>query len=443
MRILGKHTSTPGRADSRDGTTRVSASQLSAATGMDAHTASGCAAVARQPIFDSELAVVGYELLYRTAGADFAVIECAVSATAAVMVTAALDIGITKLVGSAPAFINFPRELLSEELPSPADPRQIVVEVLEDVEPDGQLLKVLATLRQRGYRVALDDFDPTSSKEALLDCADFVKVDVLACAPARLASLVAYLRRWRLQLIAEKIESEQQLIRCRELGFDAFQGYYLRRPETFCARRAPGNWIATLRLLSRLQDPEVSVEDLEANIACDVGLCYRLLRCVNSSYFGLGKSIESIGRAIVVLGLDELRAMCVAILLAGIDDRPEYLAKQAMIRASMCERLCVAAELSERQSYFMAGLLSVSDVLLGVSLEELLESMPLVASVREALLHGTGPMGEALACTIAYENTAWDRVHFRGLPSTVIATAYADGVQWTETLWTRVAASQS
>lgn len=443
MRFLGKRKSTPVHTVPQDGTARVSVRPSSDAAGEEANKLIGCAAVARQPIFDSDLGVVGYELLYRTAGVDFALIDCPVSATAAVLVTAALDIGITKLVGTAPAFINFPRELLTEDLPTPADPQRIVVEVLEDIEPDEQLLSVLAALRQRGYRVALDDFDPTSNKEPLLGCADFVKVDVLACEPARLAPLVAYLRRWQLRLIAEKIESEQQLRRCRELGFDAFQGYYLRRPETFCARRAPGNWIATLRLLSRLQDPDVSVAELEANIACDVGLCYRLLRCVNSSYFGLGKSIESIGRAIVVLGLDELRAICVAILLAGIDDRPEYLAKQAMVRARMCERLCVAAELSERQSYFMVGLLSVSDVLLGVALAELLESMPLAEPIRAALLYRSGPMGEALQCSTAYENAAWQQVRFLGLPSTAIATAYTDAVQWTESLWTRVSMSQT
>ena len=395
----------------------------------------GVAAVARQPIFGADFEVIGYELLYRAVGAEFAVIENPVTATADVIVAAVLDVGLNKLVGSAPAFINFPQELITEDLLAPIESSRIVVEVLEDIAPNDVLIGTLGALRRRGYRVALDDFELSEEKQPLLDHADFVKVDVMACDPNGLSSLLAYLKRWKITVIAEKVETEEQLRLCRELGFDAFQGYFLRRPETFYAKRVPGSRLATIRMLLRLQDPDVSLEELESTIACDVGLCYKLLRCVNSSYFGFRNSVDSIGRAIALIGLDELRAICVAILLSGIEDRPKYLAKQAMVRARMCERLCIAAELGDQQSFFMAGLLSGADVLLGVRLEEAIEALPLTSRVRDAILHGAGEIGEALLCVSHYEDASWSQVRFRELPMSVIVDAYAEGVQWAESLW--------
>lgn len=398
------------------------------------------AAVARQPIFDASLAVCGYELLYRSVGADSAQFSCPVAATASVIVTAALDVGLRQLAGNLPVFINFPRDLLKDGTVAPIDATRVVVEVLEDVRPDEDLIQSLLGLRARGYKIALDDFEPCVEREPLLACADFVKVDIQAGALERLMHIVACLRRWPCQLIAEKVETKEQFELCRSLGFDGFQGYFLQRPEMFYAKRPAGDWTAMLRLLLELNDPEASVECIESTIACDMGLCYRLLRCVNSGYYYLAQPIDSIGRAVVVLGLDELRAMCVVILLAGIDDRPRYLATQALIRARMCESLCVSAGLRDRKSYFMAGLLSLTDVLLGVPLEEVLHALPLGAAMLEALLRGEGPMGEALKCVRRYEEGAWEEIGFRDVPTGEVADAYSNAVHWAEQLWARLAA---
>lgn len=393
------------------------------------------AVVARQPIFDRSLAVCGYELLYRALDASVARFEDAVAATAEVLVAAALDIGLRRLTGPLAAYINFPRELLASPLPPPIEPRRVVIEVLEDVSADAEMLSSLAALRRRGYRIALDDFEPKAENAALLDQADIVKIDIQSCSAERLPQLVGRLRGHPLKLIAEKVETRQQFERCRALGFDAYQGYFLQRPETFTAPRVPTNRLAVLKLLLKLNEPEASLSDIETSIACDVGICYRLLRCVNSSFYGLPSPVDSIRRAMVVLGLEELRAICAAVLLTGFDDRPTYLAKHALVRARMCEALCAQAGLKDRQSYFMAGLLSLMGALLGMPLPDALLVLPLGASVRGALLQGEGTIGEALICVQRYEQGLWTQVAFRTLPAKLIADAYQDAVSWAEGLW--------
>lgn len=390
--------------------------------------------VARQPIFDRSLAVRGYELLYRSADATAARFENGAAATAEVIVSAVIDVGMRCLTGVLPAFINFPRQMLVSPLPLPIEPQRVVIEVLEDVEADAQLLAALDMLRKRGHRIALDDFDPREGSEALLARADIVKLDVRTHSGERLAELVSILRRRPLELIAEKVETPEELDCCQALGFDGYQGYFLQRPETFSARRSPSSRVATLRLLLQLHDPKVSAADMEVAIACDGGLCYRILSCVNSSYYRWPRAIESIRQAVVVLGFDELRAICAAILLTRFEDRPPYLSAQALIRARMCEGLCVSGGLDERERYFMAGMLSLMDALLGLPLADALRGLPLSAPMLGALLSKEGALGEALACVQHFEKGEWAECRFQALPADAIWEAYRDAVRWADQL---------
>lgn len=401
----------------------------------EARCIAGLTSVARQPIFDSSLRVCGYELLYRSRGAKTARFENGVAATAEVLVGAAVDLGFARLLGDLPAFINFPKELLTVPLLSSLDPGRVVIEVLEDVRPDAALLSSLAELRSRGYRIGLDDFDPRDDNVPLLEYADFVKIDIQACPAGCLAEWVKTLRSRRLDLIAEKIETAHELERCRALGFDAYQGYFLQEPEIFRAGRAPGDRLATLQLLMQLHDPGASISDLDAVVCRDTGMCYHLLRCVNSTYFGPPEPIMSLRKAIAILGFDDLRKVISAILLTGLRDREAHHATQAIVRARMCETLYSKALLNDGESSFLAGLLSMMDVFLGTSLEDALLALPLSAAMRSALLYGEGTLGSALACVRQAEVGRLGAARFKSVPSHVIAQAYEHALGWAEEVW--------
>lgn len=390
------------------------------------------ALVARQPIFDAALNVVAYELLYRTEGEDRANVIDASGATADVVAGAMLDIGLNRLVGNAQAFINFPADLLRSPLQFPMAPERVVIELLEGARPDAALLQGLSRLRSEGFRVALDDFDLEHQSIELLAYADIVKVDVQQHSVEALVRCVGELRHHRVQLLAEKVESASEYMRCRDLGFDLYQGYFLQRPETFSGRRAPTSRLAALQLILSLDERHSSPDQVEIAVARDCGLSYRLLRCINSSYYSRPREVSSIRQAIVLLGYEELRRICSVALLTSIDDRPPYLATQALTRAKMCEALCVIAGQSGEEGYFMAGLLSMSDVLLGISIEDCLRQLPLDQPLRDALLDRQGPMGAALGCVLSYERGDWERIGFGNIGRVEIAAAYAQSVEWAE-----------
>lgn len=393
------------------------------------------ALVARQPIFDSELHILAHELLYRaSAGDNVAVLNDARAATLNVIMNACLEIGLDHLVGSKPAYINFPKELLVGDapLPLPLPPERIVIEVLEDVSADPEVMNSVAALRRHGHMVALDDFSFEHSDAALLDLADVVKVDIMNLDTVQLERTCKALHSRNLLLIAEKIETLEQFEHCRRLGFRGFQGFFLHRPETFSGRRMPTNRLAILRIMAELQDPQVSISDLERLVGRDTATSYRMLRCINSSYYNLPRPISTLREAIVIMGLDQLRRLCALVMLAGFDDRPGQLLIDAMTRARMCELLAHRAGVSDGGPYFVTGLFSVLDALVAQPLAEALSELPLAAPITLALLQGEGDLGAALACVRHYEIGDWSKVQYGGLDSQQIRAAYVQALRWAE-----------
>jgi len=393
------------------------------------------ALVARQPIFDTTMSVVAYELLYRTPGALQALVEDPAGATLQVMASAALDIGFSHLVADHAAYINFPPELLTRQIHPPLNPERVVIEVLEGCTPAEELLQGLRHLREQGYRVALDDYDVQRESHLLLQHADIVKVDVREHSPAELAASVSVLRRYPVRLVAEKVETHEELAHCRALGFDLFQGYFLQQPQIIQARRIPSDQRAALDLVTRLNDPDASIDQIEQAISRDVGLSCRILRCINSSYFRMPRPVSSIREAILLLGMGELRRLGWLMLVTGIAGHPGYLCVQSLQRARMCETLCQQAQLPGSESYFMTGMLSMLNVFLGLPMQQALEALPLHEAVRAALLRREGELGAALRCAENYERGAWEELRFRDLTTAEIAACYLRATEWADSTW--------
>lgn len=389
--------------------------------------------VARQPIYDAAMAVVAYELLYRASPSSrSAAIADPGRATLEVIAGAALEIGLDRLAAGLPVHINFPEELLIKVPDLPLQAGRVVIEVLEDVRATPEVLQGIRTLRARGYRIALDDYSPQGSDPRLLEAADIVKLEVTHPPADELARLARELRATGLALIAENVESREQFERCIELGFAGFQGNFLQQPETFSARRVPVSRLGALRLAASLQNEGYSLDEVERLLSQDVSLSYRVLRCINSSYYNVPRKIDSIRQAIVILGLDTLRQLCGLLCLQGIDDRPPSLIVQAMTRGRMCEQLGKLGGARETGAFFITGLFSLLNALLGLPTRKVLQELPLTPAVTDALLTGAGPLGAALQCTRAYERGLWDHTVYADLPPHLIRAAYVDALFWAE-----------
>lgn len=376
--------------------------------------------IARQPIFDATLDVVGYELLFRGANEHVAVFSDDDEATSTVVMNAFTEIGLDNVVGERLAWINVSRDFLLGSLARALPRGRVVLELLEDQEVDDGLIASLEDHRARGYKIALDDFSWSEERAQLLDHVDIVKVELLGRDPEAVAGDVARLSRYDCTLLAEKVETKEEYERCQELGFDLFQGYFFCKPERMQARSVAPNRLSILQLVAALQEPGIDLRRLEVLVSRDIALSYRLLRYINSAFFGLRREIDSIGRALMLLGLDNVKRWATLSVFAGVDEKPRELIETALVRARFCE---LAGE-GSRDQLFTLGLFSVVDALMDAPMETLLASMPFPDDMREALIAHSGPKGELLEAALSFERGEFEPSLER------FAAAHLEAIAW-------------
>ncbi|OZB85365.1 MAG: diguanylate phosphodiesterase, partial [Thiotrichales bacterium 12-47-6] len=137
--------------------------------------------VGRQPIFNREMQLYAYELLFRNGdGQNAASVTAEDSATAQVIVNAFAEIGLSNLVGQQKAFLNFTEQFLLAENNSIFPINQVVIELLETIQPTPAVISAVRGLREKGYTIALDDFFYSDEFKPLIALANIIKIDILA-----------------------------------------------------------------------------------------------------------------------------------------------------------------------------------------------------------------------------------------------------------------------
>lgn len=391
--------------------------------------------IGRQPIFDRKMNVIAYELLYRHADVDRAVISDVDAASSEVVVNSLIDVGLDRLVGRAKAYCNFTRGFLLKGAGFRLAPDQLVVEVLESVRPEPKILAALAQLAEAGYQIALDDFVLSDETQALVTCADIVKIDILAQSRTEIASQVIRLRKLKkLKLLAEKVETHEDYQYCAKLGFDYFQGFFFSKPQVVSGSTIAPSRLAMLRLMTEIQRPQVNMEALQQIIETDVNLCVKLLRQINSCFYNLLSQIRSVRQAILYLGVVHIRNWACVVSLGAIDDKPKEVVTMSLVRAKMCELLGGTEDVYRSSEFFTVGLFSLLDTIFDSTMEEVLEQMPLDLEIRAALLQRKGSLGIILACVEAHEKGQWDIVERHGYGQNQIMDAYLAALQWARTV---------
>ena len=368
--------------------------------------ASNMAVIARQAIVDHNRAVYGYELFDRSTASD----AHTAASDAALLFNALSYAGTEALVGKKTVFINCTHESLAGGHLELIHPEKVVLEVppLPDTatqEEIDQRVPVLQALRERGFRLALNQNALRKPYASWMPLASFIKLDLQTFKPELAGPLVKFASQYaKATLVAEKVETAEQFQMMSNLGVKLFQGFWFAKPSLVKATTIRPSQATIIQLINlvRKQADTSEIEDL---LKKDPTLSFNLLRFINSSGFGLSCEVTSFRHAVMILGLKKLFRWAALLMTTSRDGAPPAVGQTAVVRGRLMELL--AAELlppEECDNAFVVGVFSLLDTMLNVPLEKALESVALPQPVTDALLHGTGVFAPFLELTKACES---------------------------------------
>ncbi|WP_239138321.1 EAL and HDOD domain-containing protein [Actinoplanes regularis] len=324
-------------------------------------------------------------------------------ASSTVMINAFTEFGIAEVAGSRPCFINLTREFLTGRLPLPFGPEQVVLEVLETVAVDDDVIEGITSLAEAGYRIALDDFVWGSGHEQLLGLASYVKLDLLDGDLTRLDEIVAACRRHPgLQLVAERLETDEHVALADRYGMELRQGYALSRPQVLSTPSLSPSRMRRLELVAALMSPDAPLEKITSIIVSDPALALRVLRVSNSAAAGVTSKISSVRQAVMLVGLTRIRRWATLMVVDDVAEAPEEQLLTALTLARLCENLAPRFG-ADPGAAFISGLVTGMARLTGCTAAAMAEQLPLTADVSDALTSGTGRLGAVLNAVRAYE----------------------------------------
>lgn len=394
--------------------------------------------VARQPIFDRDAAVWGYELLFRRPP-DTENFPSEVDSNVATSSVIADGFSIVQpaLLPNQKVLINFTAELLEQQIPKVLPAAQCGVEILENVAPSREVLRSLLHLKHDGYLLAVDDYVGQGELELFLKVADIVKVDVLGRPLRDVFGNVKNLKQYPCLLLAEKVEDQNTFQVCHRMGFDLFQGFFFSRPEIMRGKKLSASQAVKMRLLTKLSDENFSVAEIGEALRADVSLVYKLMKYLNSVHFSLPMKVRSVEHGIALLGSKKLKQWLCVTVLSELETAPmaKHVVSQAAQRGKFLELLGTGARGGvESNSLFLLGLFSLLETLLSVSLEDMLKDMPLDEEIVSALQGGESAYTPWLRLLTSYERAEWDETMAvmgqLGLSEERVVKAYEESLQW-------------
>jgi c-di-GMP-related signal transduction protein len=362
--------------------------------------------IGRQPILNKRETIFGYELLFRSASSLSANVTDHSMATASVMVNALNNIGFNNLVGSKKGFININEEMLSGGFIELLPKENTVLELLEHVEINNNLIELCSNLKGKGYRFALDDFIYNDSYLPLLSIAEYVKIDILEYNKKDLEDIVKLLKKHSVRLLAEKVETKEDYKYCYDLGFELFQGYFFAKPTIVTGKTISPSQMVLFELFNSLSKEE-DIGIIERQFKKNPQLDIKLLKFMNSAAFYLTQKIDSIRQAIMMLGYHNLQKWVALMLFAkeSTDIKSNPLLERATIRGLMMESITnnITKSRAQGDSAFITGILSLTDILLGIPLNDIISDLNLSNEIYNALASREGLLGNLLHITESFE----------------------------------------
>ncbi len=329
----------------------------------------------------------------------------------------ALDLA--RLGGEAPVVLRATSGLVAGRTSLPDSPHGLWLELPGALARDPDLGGYLAALRARGAQVVVGDYTGTPEQDALVmtwHAAVVVRAD-----DPRLGELANRAHALEGGVIAAGVATRAAHRTAFAAGADLAQGPLLQRDPDGPLRAAKAGELQCLEVIRLLSANDIDVDAVARTVAADPELSIRVLHVVNSSAFALSYTVDSVHRAVILLGPQRLAALAMASL---IDARPAAIGQlwSVLTRALTCRAL------AGRDAGYTVGLLSAVASQQRIDVASLLATSGVSPELVEALERRTGPLGRVLAAVLAHEEDDAAAVAAAGLDPFDVARAHLDAV---------------
>ena len=368
--------------------------------------------VARQPVFSGKKKVFGYELLFRNSLENMFPNIDGNKATSTVLSNTFFSFGLHEILAGKPGLINFTRELLIQRTPLLFPKEHIIIEVLENIEPDPQVIESLQAFKQQGFRIALDDFVYDPKFNPMISLCSMIKFDLMATPLETLKPIIADIQaRHHLTLLAEKVETYEEFELAKEMGFGLFQGYFFAKPEILSKKEISTNQISKMKLINEVGQKNINMVKVEELIKNDLSVSFKLLKFINSAYFHRPTPIDTIKDAMIFIGVEELKKFISVVVVSDLgENKPDELIRVSMIRARMCEQCGgILKTHFTTEELFTIGLFSSMDAILDRSMADILSNITFSDRIKNALLGKDKQYRQLHTLVTSFEKGQWDQ----------------------------------
>ena len=394
--------------------------------------------VARQAIFNRRQKVVAYELLFRDSPKNFFPDIAEGQATARLIMENQLNLGTRHITSGKKALINIGPESLELDLCAFLPCQDVVIELLESIEPTDTNYELCRELFHSNFNLALDDFVYKPQWDRFLKLVKLIKFDITITPLNDIHPIIKKLKDHKqIKLLAEKIETQEEYEVAAGMGFDYFQGYFFAKPTMMKHNDIDYNYGLVVAIYAEIMGPNPDLTKIAALFELDAALAYKLLRLINSGVFPIQSKIASLKQALVYLGQERLKKFVSLIVTAHTaGKKPAELMQVCVVRARFCE--LIAKKVAKHQSgeAFLTGLFSLLDAILDQPMSLLVEKLPFQDEIKVALLEEKNTLYYILKVVKAYETGSWwaleQAVIFLNIQSDILPELYQKSVDWAD-----------
>ncbi|OEZ97363.1 EAL and HDOD domain-containing protein [Duganella sp. HH101] len=362
----------------------------------------------REPLLDPKQRVVGYEICWQRqrqqqgqAPSSPAELEALVAFVAGQVLDADGNWALRDKI----LFLEAVPAMLSTDALHQLPPERTVLSLKTSELAHPDTLAAVQALRAGGVGILLREADLARIGSRLPTIASYVEVRFSGADVGTQARAYAALKQSAVGMVARPVSNWADFDACAALGLNAFVGklHLTPRPSTDSKGLNPAQ--AIIMQLMQMVRQNADIAQLEAVLKRDATLSYKLLRFINSAGFGAGREIQSLRQALTLLGYTPLyRWLTLLLATASTSGYSPVLLETAVVRGRLAELLAVGAlGKSEAENVFVAGMFSLLDRLLGISMQEVLANIQLSDDVVAALLTRSGKYGPYLALAEACE----------------------------------------